>query len=379
MIAFFSGSLGYILPFLIVLTVLVFVHELGHYLVARWSGVKVEVFSIGFGPELFGWYDRKGTRWCISAIPFGGYVRMYGDADETSTPSEAVETMTPEQRAVSFHYKKLSARAAILVAGPGANFLFAILLLSVLFATAGEPYTPAQIGSVDPGSAAEASGLKAGDTFISIDGQAIARFEDLQQIVQLDVTNTPLQVVVRRDDSNVNLAVTPNVSEQTDRLGYRHQQGVLGVRHSGVDFVRRDPGSALFDAVGQTWHISVGMVQALSQMIIGARNTDELSGPLGIAKLSGEVARGGVLSLLDFMALLSINLGLVNLFPIPILDGGRLLFYAAEAVLGRPLGHRTQEFGFRLGLALVLTLMIFATWNDLNRFGVIAFLKGLVT
>jgi regulator of sigma E protease len=377
--ASFTGGAGYfIFWFLFVLTVLVFVHELGHYLVARWNGVRVEVFSIGFGPELFGWTNRAGTRWKISAVPLGGYVKMFGDADPASMPSADVRAMTPEEREVAFHHKRLPQRAAIVVAGPAANFVFAIVALAALFATVGQPFTPPQVGTVQAGSAAEASGVQPGDVIASIDGQPIQRFEDVQRLVRLD-PGQPLSLAVHRGDQDVTLSVTPKLSEVTDRFGNKHQYGLLGIVGQGVQYVRYDPATALARATGETADIVGGTLQAVWQMIIGARSTDELGGPLRIAQMSGEVAQYGFSAILPFMAVLSINLGLINLFPIPVLDGGHLLFYAAEAVRGRPLGQRAQEYGFRFGLALVLTLMVFATWNDLVHLRVVEFLKALVT
>jgi regulator of sigma E protease len=373
-----TGGIGYIVPFLIVLTVLVFVHELGHYLVARWNRVRIEVFSIGFGPEIFGWNDRAGTRWKFSLIPLGGYVKMFGDADPASMPAANTATMSAAEREVSFHHKRLPQRAAVVAAGPVANFVFAIVVLTALFVTVGQPFTPAQVGQVQPGSAAEAAGIKAGDTFLTIDGEQIERFEDVQRLVRLNA-GMAMNLVLKRGDAEVTLSVTPKVSTITDRFGNTHQLGLLGIERSGVDYVRRTPWSAVWRAGAETMNISTGTLQAVWQMVIGARTADELGGPLRIAQMSGEVAQGGAVALLWFMAVLSINLGLINLFPIPVLDGGHLLFYAAEAIRGRPLGQRAQEYGFRLGLALVLTLMVFATWNDLVHLRVVEFIKSLVT
>ncbi len=376
---FFTSGLGYIVPFLIVLTVLVFVHELGHYLVARWNGVRIEVFSIGFGPEIFGWTDRVGTRWKFSAVPLGGYVKMFGDVDPASQPSsESLEKMSAAEKAVSFHHKRLMQRAAVVVAGPAANFLFAVVALSLLFATFGEPFTPPEIGHIQPGSAAEAGGLKAGDTIVAIDGHAIDRFEEVQRDVRLN-TGTPMNIDVRRGDGTVSLSVTPRITTVTDRFGNQHAFGLLGIERNGVSYLRRNPAEAAWQATVETANLTTGTLTAVWQMIIGARPADEIGGPLRIAQMSGEVAQGGVVAMIWFMAVLSVNLGLINLFPVPILDGGHLLFYFAEAIRGRPLGQRAQEYGFRLGLALVLTLMVFATWNDLVHLRVIDFLKGLVS
>jgi regulator of sigma E protease len=379
MIDFLHGGLSYIIPFLGVLTVLVFVHELGHYLIARRNGVRVEVFSIGFGPELFGWWDRAGTRWKFSAIPLGGYVKMFGDSDPTSgLPIQGLAQLPQLERDVSFHYKTLGQRAAIVAAGPAANFIFAVIVLAVLFMTFGQPFTPAEVGQVQPGSAAERGGIRPGDLILSIDGQAVERFEDVQQAVRLN-PGVPMDIVVKRDGQELGLNVTPSLTEVTDRFGNRHQLGLLGIGRSGVEYVKRDPASAVVRATTETWNLSVATLKAMWQILIGTRPADELGGVIRIGQMSGEVAQAGIVALLWFMAVLSINLGLINLFPVPVLDGGHLLFYAAEAIRGKPLGQRAQEYGFRIGLALVLTLMVFATWNDLVHLRIVEFVKGLVT
>ena len=363
--------------FLIVLTVLVFIHELGHYLIARRNGVKIEVFSIGFGPELYGWWDRAGTRWKFSAIPLGGYVKMFGDADPSSGLAINLSHLSADEREFSFHHKRLGQRAAIVAGGPIANFVFAIVALALLFMTYGQPFTPADVGQVLPGSAAEQGGIRPGDAIVSIDGQSIDRFEDVQQIVRLN-PSVPLTIVVKRDGEAVTLHVTPSRVEESDRLG-RREVGQLGIRGGAPKYVRRDPASAVVRAAGETWNLSATTLEAMWQMVIGRRTTDELGGPLRIAQLSGEVAQGGIVPLIWFMSVLSVNLGLINLFPVPVLDGGHLLFYAAEAIRGRPLGQRAQEYGFRIGLALVLTLMVFATWNDLVHIGILDLVKRFVT
>jgi regulator of sigma E protease len=363
--------------FLIVLTVLVFIHELGHYLIARRNGVKIEVFSIGFGPELYGWWDRSGTRWKFSAIPLGGYVKMFGDADASSGLPINLTKLSLEERELSFHCKRLGQRAAIVAGGPIANFVFAIVALALLFMTYGQPFTPPEIGQVVQGSAAEAGGIRPGDAIVSIDGQLIDRFEDVQQIVRMNPA-VPLTVVVKRDGQPVTLHVTPSRVEESDRLG-RREIGQLGIRGGAPKYVRRDPASAVVRAFDETWNLSATTLEAMWQMVLGRRTTDELGGPLRIAQLSGEVAQGGIVPLIWFMAVLSVNLGLINLFPVPVLDGGHLLFYAAEAIRGKPLGQRAQEYGFRIGLALVLTLMVFATWNDLVHIGIVDLVKRFVT
>jgi regulator of sigma E protease len=379
MIEFLNHGLTYIVPFLVILTVLVFVHEFGHYLIARWNGVRVEVFSIGFGPEVFGWWDRAGTRWKFSTIPLGGYVKMFGDSDASSgLPTPGLARLAPAEREVSFHYKRLGQRAAIVAAGPAANFLFAIVVLAILFMTYGQPFTPAEVGQVQPGSAAEQGGIQPSDVIVNIDGHTVQRFEDVQQVVRLN-PGVPMTVIVRRDGQEQTLHVTPSRTELTDRFGNHYQIGLLGIARSGMEYVKRDPATAIMQAGTETWDLSVSTMKALWQIIIGTRATDELGGPLRIAQMSGEVAQGGIVAVLWFMAVLSINLGLINLFPVPVLDGGHLLFYAAEAVRGKPLGQRAQEYGFRIGLAMVLTLMVFATWNDLVHLRIVEFVKGLVT
>jgi regulator of sigma E protease len=241
--------------------------------------------------------------------------------------------------------------------------------------TFGEPFTPPEVGQVTAGSAAASAGMQVGDVITSIDGQPIDRFEDVQQIVRLN-PGEPMVITVRRDGNLVKLHVTPTRTEMTDRFGSRHEIGLLGISRSGVEYVKRGPLEAVTQAFGETWNLGTSTLQAMWQIVIGTRASDELGGPLRIAQMSGEVAEGGIVPLLWFMAVLSVNLGLINLFPVPVLDGGHLLFYAAEAIRGRPLGPRAQEYGFRIGLALVLTLMVFATWNDLVHLGLGSIFKG---
>lgn len=366
------------LSFVFILSVIVFIHEMGHYLIARYNGVRVEVFSIGFGPEIFGWNTASGTRWKVGILPLGGYVKMFGDAGAASTPSDEVPTMSPEERAVSFHHKPLLQRVAIVFGGPLANFVLAVIIFAGLFMTVGERITPADISTVVAGSAAEEAGMMPGDMVLMIDDRAIGRFEDLQEVVR-ESGGVALRMVVLRDGAEVELLVTPRKVEKEDRFGNRVRYGELGVSRAGVTLVRHDPLTAVWAASRETIRLTSLTLRAVGQMISGSRPTDELGGPVRIAQMAGQVAEDGIITVFWFMALLSINLGLINLFPIPMLDGGHLLFYAFEAVRGKPLGERAQEYGFRVGLALVLTLMVFATWNDLVQLRVVDFFFDLLS
>ena len=364
-----------LLVFLVVITVLVFFHELGHYLVARWRGVRVETFSVGFGPEALGWTDTAGTRWKMSWIPLGGYVKFFGDVGVASGGVEETP-MTPEERAVSFHHKPLGSRAAIAAAGPAANFVLAVVLLAGLYATVGQPFSPAVIDEVQPGTVAAEAGFRAGDRFVEVGVYTIDRFEDLRQII---VTNPgrEMEFVVLRDGAEVVIFATPGTRSLEVRPGMFRDVGFLGVRSAGIEQVRHGPAAAVWYASRQTAFISEQTLIAVGRMLTGRAPADDLRGPIGIAELAGEVAQIGITPLIEFMAFLSISLGLINLFPIPILDGGHLLFYAFELVRGKPLSMRAQEFGYRVGLTLVLMLMVFATWNDVTGSAWVERLRGL--
>ena len=366
--------LGYLLPFLAILSVVVFVHELGHYLIARWNGVRIDVFSIGFGPELAGWTDRAGTRWKFSALPLGGYVKMHGDADATSSTIDLNALPDPD----AFPAKTVWQRMAIVFAGPAANFVFAILVLALLFALVGRPVTPAQVGEVQAGSAAEEAGLLPGDLILAVEGEELESFEELQGIVR-DAPGRALEMQIRRDGEQLDVSVTPRQTELEDRFGQTHRIGLIGISRSGIEFQRSSPVLALYEGVAETARLVIGTLDALGEMVVGSRTTEELGGPLRIAQMSGEIAKDGLVPVIWFTAVLSINLGLINLFPIPMLDGGHLVMYAIEAARGRPLNERSQELAFRFGLALVLTLMVFATWNDLVQLKVFEFFRGLVS
>jgi regulator of sigma E protease len=359
-----------IIPFLFVLTVVVFFHELGHFLVARWCGVAVKVFSVGFGPELFGFDDRKGTRWRLSAIPLGGYVKFLGDENAASvTDRDAVAAMSPEERGKSFAAKGVGARAAIVAAGPLANFVLAIIIFTAIFSIFGRETLTPRVDSVVEGSAAEAAGFEPGDLVLSIDGREILSFTDLQRIVTV-MAGQELAVAVERDGRQTNLTVVPELRELTDRFGNTQRVGVLGITRNATgpeDIVTETYSvpAAAWLAVQETWFVTERTLSYLGAVIIGRESADQLGGPIRVAEVSAQVATIGFVALINLAAILSISIGLINLFPIPMLDGGHLVFFAFEAIRGRPLSDRVQEIGFRIGLAAVLMLMIFATWNDI--------------
>lgn len=357
-----------IVGFLFVLTVVVFFHELGHFLVARWCGVAVKTFSIGFGPEIAGFNDRHGTRWRLSWIPLGGYVKFIDDENAASAGHKSLDQLTAEEREGSFQSKPLAARAAVVAAGPIANFVLAIAIFTAIFAVFGERITPAKIDSVSPGSAAERAGFLPGDLVTSIDGQNIESFSAMQRIVAMSA-DRPLHFVVDRGGKSLEITATPERKEITDYFGNTVRQGLLGIQRSNAPnewiLKRHDPLSALGLAVKECYFIVSQSLSYLYGVVTGRESADQLGGPIRIAQVSGQVASVSFIALLNLVAVLSVSIGLLNLFPIPMLDGGHLLFYSIEAIRGRPLSETTQEIGFRIGLALILMLMIFATWNDL--------------
>jgi regulator of sigma E protease len=368
----FFSWFGVGLPaFLFVITLVVFFHELGHFVVARWCGVKVDTFSIGFGREIIGFTDRKGTRWKLSWIPLGGYVKFFGDADVTSRPDRQVlkdaEThllRNTDPREGTLHVKPLYQRALVAAAGPFANFILAIIIFTGLIMSIGKPAEPPIIDQVMASSAAETAGLLRGDTIRSVDGQTIHVFADLQRIVGANAGKT-LHVVVTREGREVGLDATPTLNEVTDASGAKHSVGRLGIMQAMVPVGIFD---ALKGGVEQTWLILHETLSYLGKIVTGQEGPDQLHGILGIGAVSDQAARIGFGALLSLAGLMSVSIGLVNLLPIPVLDGGHLLYYACEAVLGRPLGERAQEVGFRLGLAFVLCLFLLATFNDLVHF-----------
>ena len=362
-----------ILPFLIILTVLVFVHEMGHYLVARKNGVKVEVFAIGFGSELFGWTDRLGTRWKICAVPLGGYVKMFGDGDITSSTSLEDANESFEEKENAFHHKSLGARAAIVLAGPAANFLFAIILLAGLYSIVGQRYAPPIIDKITTGSSADIAGLVIGDEILQVNEKNIKRFDELQRIVRPN-PGKELKFLIRRDNEILLKTVIPQLVEGKDASGSKIVYGLLGVVSEQTTFIRHNPLNSFGLAIEETWVIISQTLIHVTEMIRGERTTEELGGPIRIAKLSGAVADAGLTSSIWFMAVLSINLGLINLFPVPVLDGGHLFFYLLEFIRGKPLEAKMQGIASYVGLVLVISLMIFVTWNDLVQLNITNFI-----
>jgi len=367
--AFGGGVLGYVVPFLFVLTVVVFFHELGHFLIARLCGVRVLVFSVGFGPELLGFTDRYGTRWKIAAVPLGGYVKFFGDENAASVPNAAtVASMTADERRQSFFHQPVRSRAAIVAAGPIANFILAIVIFASIFVLYGKQTTTARVDAVQPGSPAAAAGLQPGDLVLAIDGQKIESFSDMQRIVSAKAGRT-LEFRIDRGGAATVIRATPTLRQGKDGFGNSYCHAVLGVSRSmspgDLKTERIDPLSAVWLGTLETWFVIDRTFSYLAGVIVGSECADQLGGPIRIAQISGQVATISFAALLHLTAMLSVSIGLLNLFPVPLLDGGHLLFYAIEAARGRPLSERAQEIGFRIGLALVVMLMIFATFNDI--------------
>jgi regulator of sigma E protease len=372
-----SGATGSLfltlISFLVVLTVVVFIHEFGHFWVGRLCGVGVTAFSIGFGRELIGWTDRKGTRWKISAIPLGGYVKFVGDLNAASVPDQdQLDRMPLEQRAISFPHQNVAKRAAIVAAGPIANFILAIAIFAGFNYFNGRQVLEPRIEAVQPGSAAEKAGFQSKDLILTVDGRQIQTFADMQLIVSSSA-GEPLNFTIERNGQTVALTATPNFVERTSPFG-KQRIGLLGVEASrdpsAIKRLTYTPWGAVKAAVVETWNLVDRTLNFIRRLVMGWESADQLSGPIGIARASGTAFDvGGVYSLVSLIGFMSVSIGLINLFPIPLLDGGHLLFYAIEAVRGRPLSEKAQEIGFRIGFALVAMLMLFATWNDLVHLG----------
>jgi regulator of sigma E protease len=361
--------IGTIVPFLFVLTVVVFVHEMGHYLVGRWCGIGVKAFSIGFGPEILGFNDRRGTRWKLCLIPLGGYVKFVGDMNATSTPDAAeMEALTDEERSVAFHTQALWKRAATVVAGPFFNFLLTIAVFAVLFTTYGRYVAEPMVAKVQPDSPASAAGFGPGGRFVSGNGVKVETFGDVQRLVSPNAGEA-VRFVVKRDGKDVALTATPKMTEETDALGNKIKIGVIGVVNDEAlgqpHVVSYGPVEALGQATVETWRIIGRTGDFLSRFAVGREDRCQLGGPVKIADMAGRAAQLGFEWLIQLVALLSVGIGVLNLLPIPPLDGGHLLFYALEVVFRRPVSDRVVEFVYKVGLLAVLLFMGFVFWNDL--------------
>ncbi|MEO8115384.1 MAG: RIP metalloprotease [Phenylobacterium sp.] len=403
MLSFLPNILIYVLPFLVVVGVVVTVHELGHFLAAKWLGTRIDQFSIGFGKALFKWTDKSGVEWRIGWLPIGGFVRFSGDENSASVPDqndlEALrrDLVAREGEAALagyFHFKPLWQRAVISAAGPAANFLLAIVIFAGLLMTVGEPIAPARIDSVTAGSPAERAGIEIGDVIRKVAGKTVLNYGDVKQMIILR-TGAQVPFVVERGGRQVELVATPQRGPVVDGVGKTHQMGVLGVgfayRPQEWHVKRYGPVEAVVRGAEQTKDVVTTTVFYLGRMISGHEAADQISGPLGMAQISGDMAKqtaevskgfpalvlNTLLTILTLVANISVGIGFLNLLPVPVLDGGHLLFYAYEAVARRPLAAKVQAAGYRVGLALVLGLMLFATWNDLQRLRVFKLFGGL--
>jgi len=376
-----GGFLIYILAFLSVLTVVVFFHELGHFLVARLCGVRVETFSIGFGREIWGRYDAHGTRWKLGWLPLGGYVKFWGDESAASTPDQSqLSHMSDEDRRISFHHKPVSNRLAIVAAGPVSNFILGVLIFASLLFIYGRSTIPAKVDSVQPGSAAEQAGFQHGDIILKVDDENIESFSDVQRRVMLSAGET-LHMLISRDGRELTLEVVPRVDEFTDAFGNVQRRGLIGIVRAN------NPEDQITESVGPLKALALGTQEVyfiidqtfvyLGRMITGKESAEQLGGPLRIAQMSGQVAQVSLPALIHLMGVLSVSIGLLNLFPVPMLDGGHILFYGIEAVMRRPVSARVLDFSYRIGFAAITTLIVFVTWNDLVNLRVVDFLAGL--
>ncbi len=370
---FAALALHYAWSFIVIISVIVFIHEFGHYIVAKWCGVKIEAFSIGFGKEIYGWNDKSGTRWKISLLPFGGYVKMYGDAGAASTADkDKIEQMSDEERQGSFHFKPLWQKALIVAAGPAANFILTIAVFTYLIFSSGLQSTEPVVGGVMPESAAEEAGLQSGDRIVTIDGKAMESFSDISTAIALNLGDA-VEIILLRNEEEVNVSLTPRHVDDVDALGNPITRPLIGIQSQEVTWEDVSVVQALGISVERTYEICELTLHSIGQIITGERSAKELKGPLGIAKLSGQVTQSGestgetLRTILWFIAMLSANLGLINLLPIPLLDGGHLLYYAVEGAQGRPVAEKVQEYGFRFGFAVIITLMAFTVFNDIRQ------------
>jgi regulator of sigma E protease len=366
--------LTYILPFIILILVVVFIHEYGHYYFARKYGVGITDFSIGFGKEIFGWNDKSGTRWKICWIPLGGYVKFFGDRNVFSQADQEkiIEKYNKEDRDKLFVLKPLYQRVLIVFGGPLANFLLAIVIFFSIYTFIGKDFTPAVINEVQKDSPAMIGGLKQNDIILEIDGNKVKSIMDVSKYITM-LTADVVDFKVKRSYDELILKIKPNIVPSEDNLGNKMNKRMVGIKlgayNNEINHVKLGPAQAIYHAANEVYYVSISSLKYLGGMIVGKADTSQLGGPIRIAKISGQVAEFGVLAFISMMAYISISLGLVNLFPIPMLDGGHLMFYAFEKVLGRPLSQKTQEGFFRIGMFVLLSLMFFTTFNDLKDLG----------
>lgn len=359
-----SNLLHYIIPFMIVLTALVFVHEFGHFWVARRVGVKVEVFSIGFGKELFGFNDKQGTRWKVCLIPLGGYIKMFGDKTAASnSDEELVARLSASERKIAFPCKSLLSKAAIVIAGPAANYLLAALIFAGFFVAYGVPNASSEVSKILPNSPASIAGIEPGDMIVEIDEQKITSFNDIKNIMSISTGDT-ITLIIKRHDLLISKKITPEAIFVKDMVGNDAKTYKLGIIAENITLEKKDIFTAMKLAITECYELSVMSLRAMGQIIIGKRSSKELGGPIKIAQYSAKSAENGPLSLLWFIALLSVNLGLMNMLPIPVLDGGHLLIYFVEATMGKKIASKVQEFGLQIGIILLIMLTIFVTVND---------------
>ena len=373
-------GLSYIVPFLFVLTIVVFFHELGHFYAARRCGVKVEVFSVGFGKSLASWYDKHGTEWKIGWLPLGGYVKFFGDENEASAPdAEKLKALEDDARKDTLFYKPLWQRAIVVAAGPVANFILAIIIFASLYTLFGQRVTDPVVGVVAENSAAERAGMQVGDLILKIDGDEIHTFSEVRRLVTVNA-NVPLEFVVDRGGAEVTLTAIPDRVLEVDRFGNEYHLGRLGVAvnatEDSIRHIRYDPFTAIWMGAEESYFIVEQTFVVLGRIIMGRESAESLGGPIRIAQISGQTATLGLIALINLTAVLSVSIGLINLFPIPMLDGGHLAFYAYEAVAGKPLSEKAQEIGMRIGLSMVMMLFLFVTWNDLSRLKIFDRLLG---
>ena len=376
--------LSYILPFIALIVVVVFIHEYGHYYFAKRYGVGVTDFSIGFGKEIFGWNDKSGTRWKVCVIPLGGYVKFFGDRNVYSQADndKIIKEYSKEDQDKLFVLKPLYQRALIVFGGPLANFLLAILIFFSVYTFFGKDFTPAVINEVQKDSPAMVAGLKDNDIVVSIDGNEVTSIMDVSKYIMMS-TDEFINFTVNRFDQDLTFRVKPNIVEGEDNLGNKISKRMVGIKlgayNNEVNHVKLGPTKALFYAVNEVYYVSTSSLKYIGSMLTGNGDTSQLGGPIRIAKISGQVAEFGILPFISLMAYISISLGLINLFPIPMLDGGHLMFYGIEKVLGRPLSQKTQEGFFRIGMFLLLSLMFFTTFNDLKDVGLFKFFNNYIS